>query len=72
MKPLDLLQETIDHFNEGAVSVRAYTNTVAYIITKGKAANEFVVTKDEPGYMKEKTTELHLYFKEVFGIEARY
>jgi len=72
MKPLDLLQETLDHFNEGAVSVRAYTNTVSYIITKGKGTNEFTVTKDEPGYIKEHTTELHLYFKEVFGIEARY
>lgn len=72
MKPLDLLQETLDHFTEGAVSVRAYTNTVSYIITKGKEPDEFWVTKDEPGYKKEQTKELAVYFTEVFGIEAKY
>lgn len=72
MKPLDLLQETLDHFKEGAVSVRAHTNTVSYIITKGKESDEYLVTKDEPGYIKERTTDLHPYFKDVFGIEARY
>lgn len=69
---MDLVEETIGHFQEGARSVRAYTDETTYIITKGNRESEFVVTLEEPGFPKEKTTSLEKYFGEVFGIEARY
>ncbi|HEU5147493.1 MAG TPA: hypothetical protein VFT90_12295 [Chryseosolibacter sp.] len=69
---IDLLEETIGHFEEGAKSVRAYTDNVTYIITQDKAAEEFVVATDEPGFPKRKTKSLHSIFGDVFGIEAKY
>lgn len=69
---MDLIEETKEHFQEGARSVRAYSNDTTYIITKGGKEAEFVVTLEEPGFPKETTTSLEKYFQDVFGIEARY
>jgi hypothetical protein len=69
---LNLIEETKGHFDEGARSVRAYTNETTYIITRGKEVNEFVITTEEPGFPKNVTTSLERYFEKVFGIEARY
>ena len=69
---MNLIEETIGHFNEGARSVRAYTNETTYIITKSEDNIEFIVTTEEPGFPKSKTKSLDLYFDKVFGIEAKY
>lgn len=69
---LDLVKETKGHFEEGARSVRAYSNDTTYIITKGGRDAEFVVTFEEPGFPKEITDSLDKYFQNVFGIEAHY
>jgi hypothetical protein len=69
---LNLIQETIDHFNEGARSVRAYTNDVTYIITKINGAEGYWIATEEPGFPKTKTNSLEKYFEEVFGVEAKY
>ncbi|HEY9006152.1 hypothetical protein [Ohtaekwangia sp.] len=69
--PLDLLEETLSHLNEGARSVRAYTGDVTYIITKADDG-DFYVTQEEPPYTKTRTSSLKVYFKDVFGIDARY
>jgi hypothetical protein len=72
MEPwLNLLEETLSHFNEGARSVKAYTNDNTYIITRA-GTTDFWVATEEPGFPKTKTTSLENYFKEVFGIEANY
>lgn len=72
MEPwLNLIEETKAHFSEGARSVTAYTNDKVYIITKANQ-EEFWVTTEEPGFPKSKTKKLDSYFKEVFGIEAKY
>ena len=68
---LNLIEETKTHFNEGARSVRAYSNDKVYIITKA-SEDEFWVANEEPGFPKTKTVSLDKYFKEVFGIEAKY
>jgi hypothetical protein len=69
---MDLIEETLEHFREGAKSVRAYTDDTTYIITKGKDDGGFVVTIEEPGFPKQKTKTLDKYFSKVFGIEAKY
>jgi hypothetical protein len=69
---MNLIEETVGHFKEGARSVRAYTEDTTYIITKGKEDSEFMVTTEEQGFPKRKTRSLNEYFKDVFGIEARY
>ena len=69
---LNLIEETINHFNEGARSVRAHTSDTTYIITKEKDSNDFWVAKEEPGFSKTKTSSLEEYYQDVFGIEARY
>lgn len=69
---LNLLEETKTHFNEGARSVRAYTNDKVYIITRANDSDHFWVALEEPGFAKTKTESLEQYFKEVFGIEAKY
>ena len=69
---LDLIEETKEHFREGARSVRAHTEEATYIITKDQATEEFIVTVEEPGFPKAKTRSLEEYFKNVYGIEARY
>lgn len=68
---MNLMEETIGHFKEGARSVRAYTEDTTYIITKSDDS-QFVVTIEEPGYPKQKTRSLEKYFSKVFGIEAKY
>ncbi|MFZ6014616.1 MAG: hypothetical protein ACOYXT_30025 [Bacteroidota bacterium] len=72
IKSLDLLEETLSHFNEGAKSVRAYTQDTTYIITRVSDSNQFWVATEEPGFPKTKVDNLDKYFKEVFGVEARY
>ncbi len=69
---MNLIEETIGHFNEGARSVRAYTNDTTYIITKSEDNNEYIVTMEQPGFPKSRTKSLDLYFDKVFGIEAKY
>lgn len=69
---LDLLDDTLNHFREGARSVRAHTNDTTYIITRDQQTDEFIVTLEEPGFPKQKTRSLEKYFENVFGIEARY
>jgi hypothetical protein len=69
---LDLIEETITHFNEGASSVRAYTNHTTYIITRVKDSDDFWIATEEPGFPKTKASSLDQYYQEVFGIEARY
>ena len=69
---LNLLEDTLSHFNEGARSVKAYTNDKTYIITRIRDSDEYWVALEEPGFPKTKTSSLESYFKEVFGIEATY
>jgi hypothetical protein len=69
---LNLIEETLSHFQEGAKSVRAYTNNKTYIITPISNTNEFWVATEEPGFPKSKTSSLEEYYKDVFGIEAKY
>ncbi|MBA4053755.1 MAG: hypothetical protein C0490_03500 [Marivirga sp.] len=69
---LNLLEETITHFREGARSVRAYTNTTTYVITLAKDSGYYWVATEEAGFQKTKTQLLDDYFKDVFGIEAMY
>lgn len=69
---MDLIEETVEHFEEGARSVRAYTDDTTYIITRDKAGADFIVTREEPGFPKTKTRSLEEYFNEVYGIEAKY
>jgi hypothetical protein len=68
----DLIEETLSHFNEGARSVKAYTNDKTFIITRAADTDEFWVAVEEPGFPKAKTASLSEYFEEVFGIEAKY
>lgn len=69
---MDLVKETIGHFDEGARSVRAYTDDTTYIITRDKTAAEFIIATEEPGFPKKKTKSLESIFSNVFGIEAKY
>lgn len=69
---LNLLEETIAHFNEGAVSVWAHTSDKTFIITRAKDSGDFYVTIEAPGFPKTKVDSLESYFKDVFGIEAKY
>ncbi len=69
---LNLLEETLSHFQEGARSVRAYTNETTYIITKADNHDSFWVTVEEPSFPKTQTTSLEQYFTDVFGIDAKY
>lgn len=73
MEPwLNLLEETINHFSEGARSVKAYTNNTTYVITRAKDSEHFWVAMEESSFQRTKTTALDDYFKDVFGIEAIY
>jgi hypothetical protein len=70
---LNLLEETLQHLNEGARSVRAYTSSdTTYIITRVQDSDDFWVATEEPGFPKTKTSSLDPYFKDVFGIHANY
>jgi hypothetical protein len=67
----DLLQETLSHFKEGAKSVRAHTDETTYIITPADAGLFWIVVEGGD-FRKTKTDSLETYFKDVFGIEAKY
>ncbi|MEO5978900.1 MAG: hypothetical protein ABIS36_25395 [Chryseolinea sp.] len=70
---LNLLEETIDHFNHGASSVRAYSSEIALVITRSTNPEfQYIVTMEDSGFTKTKTNDLQPYFEDVFGIEARY
>ena len=71
-QPLNLLEETIEHFSMGAKSVTAYSNSSTYVIKRVGETDEYVVTEEEAGFTKTKTSTLDSYFSDVFGIEARY
>jgi hypothetical protein len=68
----NLVEETLNHFSEGARSVKAYSNDKTYIITRAKDSDDFWVTLEEPGFPKTKVNSLDKYFSDVFGIEANY
>lgn len=72
MASLDLVEETINHFNEGAKSVRAYSADYTYIITRAREDDGYWVAVEEEGFAKKKAASLEDYFSEVFGIEAKY
>ena len=67
---INLIEETLEHFEEGARSVRAYTDEMTYIITRDKGG--FIITTEEPGFPKTKTQSLEPIFDDVYGIEAKY
>jgi hypothetical protein len=68
---IDLVEDTLEHFKEGARSVRAYTDDMTYIITRDN--NEgFIITTEEAGFPKTKADSLETIFTDVFGIEAKY
>jgi hypothetical protein len=71
-KSLNLIEETLSHFSEGARSVRAYAPSATYIITKTPEASEYWVALEEPGFPKSRVKNLEDYFAEVYGIEAVY
>ena len=68
----NLVEETLNHFSEGARSVKAYSNDKTYIITRAQNSDDFWIAEEEPGFPKTKTTSLEKYFSDVFGIEANY
>jgi len=69
---LNLLEETLMHFREGARSVRAYAHEKTYIITKQKESDFYWIVVEEVGFEKISVVSLTDYFKDVFGIEAFY
>ena len=69
---LDLIDETLSHFKEGARSVRAYSSEHTYIITRAKDSNNFWVAIEDQGFQKQKAESLEKFFSDVFGIEATY
>ena len=72
MALLNLVEETINHFNEGAKSVRAYSPEFTYVITRINESDEYWVAVEEEGFRKRRSSSLEEYFSEVFGIEAKY
>lgn len=68
---LDLLEETLTHFSEGARSVKAHTDDKTFIITKA-GESDFWITLEEPGFPKTKISTLDNHFTDVIGIEALY
>lgn len=69
---LNLLEETLTHFREGARLVKAYSSDSTYIITRAKDSEHYWVALEEANFEKTKTVSLDIYFNEVFGIEAFY
>ncbi len=69
---LNLIEETLHYFKEGAMSVRAHTDDITYVITRVKDSDDFWIATEEPGFVKTKTRSLEKYFEKVFGVEARY
>lgn len=68
---LNLLEETISHFEEGARSVRAYSEENTYIITQAGQSGYYVAI-EAPGFPKSKVEDLQEIYINVFGIEALY
>jgi hypothetical protein len=71
-KSLNLLEETLTHFKEGARLVKAYANDTTLIITRAKDSEHYWITVEESNFEKTKAVSLDAYFIEVFGIEAFY
>ena len=69
---LDLIEETENHFKEGARSVRAYAPDNTYIITRIKDSNQYWIAIEEDGFRKKRAESLDEFFQDVFGIEANY
>jgi hypothetical protein len=69
---LDLIEETENHFKEGATSVRAYAAENTYIITRAKDSDHYWVAIEDQNFRKEKAESLDPFFHDVFGIEANY
>lgn len=69
---MNLIEETVEHFREGARSVRAHTEDTTYIITQDQSSGEFIVAMEEPGFPKTSMRSLEELYRNVFGIEARY
>lgn len=68
----DLVSETKMHFQEGALSVRAYGDEKEYIIRPIPGTLDYEITTEAPAYAKYRTSSLQEYFDGIFGIEARY
>jgi hypothetical protein len=68
---LNLIEETLAHFAEGAKSVRAHNDDITYIITPA-VHGEFTIQEEGPLFEKKRVESLEPYFKDIFGIEARY
>ena len=68
---LNLLEETLAHFSEGARTVKAHTDEKTFIITRA-GDSDFWITAEEPGYPKTKVKSLDDCFQDVIGIEAIY
>jgi len=69
---LNLLEETLAHFNEGARSVKAHTTEEKTLIITQADHSDYWVTLEEPGFPKTRIKTLDQYFKDVVGIEAIY
>lgn len=69
---LDLLEETMNHFREGARSVRAYSTDTTYVITRDASSSGFWVAIEEEGFVRRKVDSLTEIFQHVFGIQATY
>lgn len=69
---MNLIEETMGHFAEGARSVKAFGSQTTLIITRVKDSDDFWVTLEEPGFPKTRVHSLDEFFQEVFGIEALY
>ncbi len=71
-RALNLLEDTLAHFQEGAKSVRVYAEEKSYIITRIEGTKEYWVAEEAPGFPKTRTDALNRFFEHAFGIEARY
>jgi hypothetical protein len=71
-RELDLLEETLDHFKEGAKKVIAFSPDKTFIITRISGGEGYWVAIEEQGFERKKAERLDDVFKEVFGIEATY
>jgi len=72
MAALNLIEETIKHFHQGAKTVRAYSADATYVITRANESGQFWVAVEEEGFHKKKTDSLEELYQDVFGIQATY
>jgi hypothetical protein len=72
MASLNLIEETLKHFHQGAKTVRAYSADATYVITRVKDSDQFWIAIEEEGFNKKKTDSLEEFFQDVFGIQATY